>query len=212
MPLQLRTVDLRGQLVILGSGTSVGVPVIGCGCAVCLSADSRDRRTRCSVALGLPDGLLLIDTSPDLRFQLLREGIGLVHAVVYTHEHADHIFGLDDLRLMQFYLGQPVPLYAAPRVLDRIRTSFDYAFSEEEQTHPGAVPRLALHEIGERPFELLGSLLQPIPLQHGPRFHVLGFRVGNVAYCTDTNGIPEASMELLRGLDTLILDALRWKS
>src|SRR5262245_27261441 len=109
-------------MILLGTGTSVGVPVIGCSCDVCGSTNPRNKRTRCSAILGLPGGNLLIDTSPDLREQLLRERIGIVHAVLYTHEHADHIFGLDDLRIMQFYLGGPVPLYFDPVVESRIRT------------------------------------------------------------------------------------------
>lgn len=203
--------DIRGQLVVLGTGTSVGVPAIGCNCQVCRGGHPRNQRTRCSVILGLPAGNLLIDTPPDLRFQLLREEIGIVHAVLYTHEHADHLFGLDDLRLFPFYLGHPVPLYCEAHVEQRIRHSFDYAFRNEEATHAGAVPQLTLHTIDERPFELLGCQITPIRLKHGPRSNVLGFRVGNVAYCTDTNEIPESSWELLTGLDVLILDALRRK-
>ena len=203
------TTDIPGQLIILGTGTSVGVPTIGCGCSVCRSNDPHNRRTRCSAVLGLPQGNLLIDTPPDLRFQLLREGIGLVHAVVYTHEHADHVFGLDDIRVVQFYLGQPVPLYCEALVEERIRQCFSYAFSDAEPTHAGAVPQLEFHRIGLAPFGLLGARLTPIRLKHGPRFDVLGFRVGNVAYCTDTNAIPPESWPLLEGLDVLILDALR---
>jgi phosphoribosyl 1,2-cyclic phosphate phosphodiesterase len=206
---ELLTTDIRGQMILLGTGTSVGVPVIGCGCATCQSANPRNRRTRCSAILGLPEGNLLIDTSPDLRQQLLRERIGLVHAVAYTHEHADHIFGLDDLRLMQFYLGGPVPLYCEPSVEERIRKSYDYAFSEVAGLHPGAVPQLMFRRIGLEPFEVLGARVTPIRLQHGRRFDVLGFRIGNVAYCTDANAIGPESMERLTGLDVLILDALR---
>ncbi len=203
------TADFRGQLILLGTGTSVGVPAIGCGCAVCTSDDPRNKRTRCAVALGLPEGNLLIDTPPDLRQQLLREQIGIVHSVLYTHEHADHVFGLDDLRLFQFYLGHPVPLYCEASVEQRIRRSFDYAFVDREQTHTGATPQLAFRRIDDRPFDVLGRQIVPIRLKHGPRLDVLGFRCGNVAYCTDTNGIPAESRPLLEGLDVLILDALR---
>ncbi len=152
---------------------------------------------------------MLIDTPPDLRQQLLREKLGVVHAVLFTHEHADHIFGLDDLRLSQFYLGHPVPLFCEPRVDQRLRHSFDYAFSNREQTHVGAIPQLDVNLIGVEPFETLGQRVIPIRLKHGPRFDVLGFRFGNVAYCTDTNEIPAESMELLTGLDVLVLDSLR---
>ena len=122
-----------------------------------------------------------------------------MHAVLYTHEHADHVFGLDDLRLMQFYLGGPVPLYCEPRVEERIRKSFDYAFTAAAELHPGAVPQLAFRRIGLEPFEVLGARVTPIRLKHGKRFDVLGFRFGNVAYCTDANAIPPESMERLRG-------------
>ena len=203
------TTDFRGQMIVLGTGTSVGVPMIGCGCDVCSSPNPHNNRTRCSVILGLPEGNLLIDTSPDLRQQLLRERIGIVHAVLYTHEHADHIFGLDDLRLMQFHLGGPVPLYCEPAVESRIRKSYDYAFQNLAELHAGAVPQLAVRRIGLEPFDVLGASIVPIRLRHGTRFEVLGFRSGNVAYCTDANAIPPASMQRLRGLDVLILDALR---
>lgn len=152
---------------------------------------------------------MLIDTPPDLRTQLLREQIGIVHSVLYTHEHADHVFGLDDLRLMQFYLEGPVPLYCEPQVEARIRRSFDYAFQSRSDLHPGAVPQLELHTIGLEPFEVLGTPIIPVRLQHGPRFEVLGFRIGNVAYCTDTNEIPAESRDKLQDLDVLILDCLR---
>lgn len=206
---ELLTTDIRGKMILLGTGTSVGVPMVGCGCPVCLSDNARNKRTRCSVILGLPQGNLLIDTSPDVREQLLREQVGIVHAVLYTHEHADHVFGLDDLRMMQFYLGGPVPLYCEPTVEDRIRKSFDYAFSEEAKTHAGATPQLAFHRIGLDPFDVLGQRVTPIRMHHGRRFEVLGFRFGNVAYCTDTNYIPPESMAKLTGLDVLIIDALR---
>ena len=158
MPFRPATRDISGQMIFLGTGTSVGVPTIGCDCAVCTSDDPHNNRTRCSVILGLPEGNLLIDTPPDLRQQLLREGIGLVHAVVYTHAHADHLFGLDDLRLMQFYLGGPVPLYCEPPVEERIRKSYDYAFGNADHLHTGAVPKLKPFTIGLEPFEVLGAL------------------------------------------------------
>ncbi len=203
------TTDIRGRMILLGTGTSVGVPTLGCGCAVCTSQDPKNQRTRCAAVMGLPEGNLLIDTPPDLRFQLLREGLGVVHAVLYTHEHADHVFGLDDLRLMPFYTGGPIPLFCESLVEERIRKAFDYAFTDRQQTHAGAVPKLVFKPIDTKPFEVLGTRVIPIRLQHGPRFQVLGFRIGNVAYCTDTNEIPRESWPLLEGLDVLVLDALR---
>ncbi len=209
MPRPLHTTDIRGQMVLLGTGTSVGVPAIGCGCEVCRSGNPKNGRTRASAIVGLPEGNLLIDTSPDMRQQLLREEIGLVHAVLYTHEHADHIFGLDDLRLMQFRLGGPVPLHCEEKVEARIRKSYDYAFESIDGLHPGAVPQLTFRRIGLAPFDVLGGHVIPVRLKHGPRFDVLGFRFGNIAYCTDVNAIGDESLGLLKGLDVLILDALR---
>lgn len=202
--------DLVNQFVFLGTGTSHGVPVIGCGCATCRSEDPRDQRTRCSVVVGLPEGNLLIDTPPDLRAQLLRERIGLIHAVAYTHEHADHLFGLDDLRIFAEYLGDDLPVYCTEAVERRIRTVFDYAFDPAARAYPaGGVPRLVLRRIEpNRPFDVLGAEVLPLALRHG-RYDVLGFRLGRLAYCTDTNGIPDETAALLGGLDVLVLDALR---
>jgi phosphoribosyl 1,2-cyclic phosphate phosphodiesterase len=199
---------VRGQLVFLGTGTSVGVPVVGCGCPTCLSTDPRNQRTRCSLVIGLPEGNLLIDTTPDLRTQLLREQIGIIHATLFTHDHADHLFGLDDLRIFPHYLGHSMPVYCEEHVEARIRRSFDYAFVEEVQAYAGGVPQIDFRRIDLQPFSVLGVTIIPLRLWHG-RFRVLGFRFGNVAYCTDTNRIPEESLELLQGLDVLILDALR---
>ena len=210
MPITFSTTDIQGEMILLGTGTSVGVPVIGCGCDVCTSRERRNQRTRCAAVMGLPEGVLLIDTPPDLRFQLLREQIGVVQAVAFTHEHADHLYGMDDLRLFQFYLQGPVPIYCEPIVEHRIRHVFDYAFSDQEPTHAGATPQLKFHRIGLDPFQVLGATIIPIRLDHGPRFKVLGFRVGNIAYCTDTNRIPPESLERLQNLDVLILDGLRY--
>ena len=202
------TTDIRGQLIFLGTGTSVGVPCLGCGCATCTSTSPKNQRTRCALILGLPEGNLLIDTPPDLRTQLLREKIGIVHSVLYTHDHADHVFGLDDLRLFPHYLGHPLPAYCEDFVEARIRKSFDYAFTEDNQGYAGGVPQITFNRITTEPFTLLGEKFIPIRLMHG-KFRVLGFRFGNIAYCTDTNGIAPESYPLLEGLDVLILDALR---
>jgi phosphoribosyl 1,2-cyclic phosphate phosphodiesterase len=209
VPKQVHTRDFTGEMILLGTGTSVGVPAIGCGCPVCLSRAPKNQRTRASAILGLPGGNLVLDTSPDLRQQLLREGIGIVHAVVYTHEHSDHVMGFDDLRLFQFYLGHPVPIFCRPEVRRRIETAFDYAFSGIEPTHAGAAPAVNIEEIDTAPFDVLGETLIPIPLKHGPRFDVLGFRIGRVAYCTDVSEIPASSWPLLENLDVLVIDALR---
>lgn len=209
MPRQPNSKAIPGQLLLLGTGTSMGVPVIGCNCPTCASDNPRNRRTRCGLVLGLPEGNLLVDTPPDLRTQLLREGIGLVHAVLFTHAHADHLFGLDDVRLFPYYLGTRLPVYCEAEVDRRIRHTFDYAFAPEAEQFPaGGVPQLELRTIDLAPFEVLGQPIVPIRLIHG-RMNVLGFRFGNVAYCTDVNRIPEESYDRLQGLDVLILDALR---
>jgi phosphoribosyl 1,2-cyclic phosphate phosphodiesterase len=183
--------------------------LIGCGCATCTSPDPRNQRTRCAVVLGLADGNLLIDTPPELRIQLIRERIGVIHAVLYTHAHADHLFGLDDVRIFPRYLGHELPVYCERRVEANIRTSFGYAFDRSTQHFPaGGVPKLAFHRIATEPFEVLGARVIPVRLEHGRR-GALGFRFGGLAYCTDAKRIPPESMTLLADLDLLILDCLR---
>jgi phosphoribosyl 1,2-cyclic phosphate phosphodiesterase len=195
----------------LGTGTSVGVPMIGCDCAVCQSTDPRNNRYRCAVLIRVPEGNLLIDTPPELRLQLLREKIGLIHAVLFTHYHADHLFGLDDLRPLSWRLGHNLPLYCTEEVDEKIREAFAYAFSPgSDRVMPGAVPKLALHRITEEPFLVLGQFVTPIPLIHA-QFNVFGFRIGNIAYCTDVNRIPDTSWSRLNGLRILVLDALRFR-
>lgn len=209
MPLTPFGDDISGQLVFLGTGTSHGVPMIGCGCPTCTSPHPKNQRTRCSVVLGLPEGNLLIDTPPELRLQLVRERIGVVHAVLYTHGHADHLFGLDDVRILPRYLGGSVPIYCEAAVERVIRRSFDYAFDPDVQHYPaGGIPKLEFRRIGTEPFEVLGVRAVPMRLLHG-RFDVLGFRFGDVAYCTDVKEIPPESLALLQGLDVLVLDCLR---
>ncbi len=196
-----------GSLVFLGTGTSVGVPVVGCVCGTCTSADPRNQRSRTSVAIGLPGGTLLVDTTPDLRSQLLRQRIGQVDAILYTHDHVDHVYGLDDIRPLCFAAGRPIPVLCEERVERRICRAFDYAF-ETVPVPGGGVPKITFERIGTAPFEVLGSRITPLRLQHGI-FDVLGFRFGDLAYCTDTNCIPDETWPLLEGLDTLILDCLR---
>lgn len=208
------TTDHKGQLILLGTGTSHGVPMIGCRCEVCTSPDPRNQRTRTGVLIQAPRGNVLIDTSPELRLQLIRERIQLIHAALFTHGHADHIFGLDDLRLFGHYLDGPVSVYCEDLVEERLRASFDYAFPDFNHpyagNHMGAVPLLDVHRITLEPFDVLGLTIQPIRLMHG-RLPILGFRFANVAFCTDVSRIPEESWPLLEGLDVLILGALRYK-
>jgi phosphoribosyl 1,2-cyclic phosphate phosphodiesterase len=196
----------------LGTGTSVGVPMLGCQCPTCLSDDPRNQRYRCAVLITTPQGRLLIDTPPELRLQLLRAKVPFVHAVLLTHYHADHLHGLDDVRVFPHQLGGPLPLYCSTETESRIRTTFSYAFSDQSGLYlAGFVPQLRVHRIeGGEPFNVLGETVLPIPLLHA-QFNVLGFRFGNVAYCTDVNRIPDRSMDMLEGLDVLVLDTLRYK-
>jgi phosphoribosyl 1,2-cyclic phosphate phosphodiesterase len=194
------------QAVILGTGTSTGVPVPGCTCAVCNSSVPQDQRTRCSVLLSWGGRNILIDTATDLRQQALREKISHIDAVLFTHTHADHVHGIDDLRPFNHRNQGDIPLYGAADDLATLRRTFPYIFSAE----PGAGyrPRLALQEISGA-FELFGRTVRPIPLWHG-REAVLGYRVGPFAYLTDCNEIPESSAVLLRDLEVLVIDALRF--
>jgi phosphoribosyl 1,2-cyclic phosphate phosphodiesterase len=198
------------RLTFLGTGTSTGVPMIGCECSVCTSRDPRNQRTRPSVLFTLPRGNLLVDTTPEMRIQLLRERVGRVHAIVFTHHHADHLFGLDDARLFPRMIGGPVPLYCEAETEECIRKVFHYAFrAETEQWPAGFVPKLQFNRIVPgTEFEVLGERIMPVRLEHGP-FPVLGFRVGRLAYCTDVSRIPAESWQGLEGLEILILDALR---
>jgi phosphoribosyl 1,2-cyclic phosphate phosphodiesterase len=194
----------------LGTGTSVGVPMIGCECPVCRSGHPRNQRYRSSVLIGAPQGNILIDTGPELRLQLLREKIKLVHAVLYTHYHVDHLFGLDDLRLMSRYLNGPMPIYCTDEVEAVIRQAFSYAFVPDKELPMGAVPKLEFQRIDAKPFQVLGQRIVPIPLIHA-WYNVFGFRIDDVAYCTDVNELPAASWPLLEGLRVLVIDALRFK-
>jgi phosphoribosyl 1,2-cyclic phosphate phosphodiesterase len=205
MPAPTRT------FTFLGTGTSVGVPMVGCDCEVCTSTNPRNHRDRCAVLIGTPQGNILIDTPPELRLQLIREKVKVINAVLYTHFHADHVFGLDDLRPIPRYLGAPVPLFCTLEVEQKLRAAFSYAFAVGAADLPaGYLPKLAFHRITDKPFTLLGQRVVPVPMVHGP-FDVFGFRIDDVAYCTDVSKIPKESMALLQGLRVLVLDALRFK-
>lgn len=210
--MSLEIEPVKPELIITGCGTSVGVPAIGCDCETCRSTNPKNHRTRTGVVVKAPEGTFVIDTGPELRLQLVRERIPVVHAAIYTHNHADHIFGLDDLRICGHRLDRAIPLYCEEAVEKAIRQSFHYAFAEEEalNTHKYALPRLRFERIGLDPFRLLGLLVRPIRLMHG-NLPVLGFRINDVAFCTDVSFIPETSWPLLEGLDVLILDCLREK-
>jgi phosphoribosyl 1,2-cyclic phosphate phosphodiesterase len=196
-------------MTLMGTGTSVGVPVIGCDCAVCQSDNPRNHRMRTSVLVTAPAGNFVIDTPPELRLQLVRERVKLVHGALFTHGHADHIYGLDDLRIFGHRLKQNIPLWCEPTVEEHLRQAFYYCFREPDpDSHKFAVPKLSFRPIGLDPFPVLGLNVRPIRLLHG-RLPILGFRIGDIAFCTDVSEIPEESVPLLEGLDVLVLDALR---
>jgi phosphoribosyl 1,2-cyclic phosphate phosphodiesterase len=196
---------LTATLTVLGSGTSMGVPTLGCRCAVCRSDDPRDRRTRPSIMLEYGGRTVVIDTTPDFRTQALRENIHRLDAVLFTHSHADHILGLDDVRPFNFHQQGQVPIYASRETLEALRRVFRYVF--ETAAPVSSIPLLDVHEI-DGPIDLFGASFIPIALWHGA-MPVLGFRFGNAAYLTDFSVIPEASLALLTGLDIVFLDALR---
>ncbi|NIM00662.1 MAG: MBL fold metallo-hydrolase [Acidobacteria bacterium] len=193
------------RVTFLGTGTSTGVPVPTCVCPVCTSKDARDRRLRPSVRLQWDDASVLIDTSTDLRQQALTHGIERIDAVLYTHAHADHVLGLDELRLYNWRQKSAIPAFGSSRTLDAVRRTFWYVFDDEpgESTRPA----LDLRPV-EAPFDLLGRTVTPIPVDHG-RLPILGWRIGGFAYLTDVSRIPEESYPLLADLDVLVLSALR---
>ena len=194
-------------LTLLGTGTSMGVPVIGCDCDVCRSTNPKNRRDRTGVLVEAPQGTFLIDTPPELRLQLIREQVRSIDAVVYTHAHADHILGLDDLRIFGYKRKGTVPLYCEEPVERSLRRQFFYAFDEAELASAHSTPRLEFRRIGFEPFELLGLTVRPFRVLHGET-DVLAFRFGDLAFVTDCKKIPEKSWPLLEGLEVLIIDAL----
>jgi phosphoribosyl 1,2-cyclic phosphate phosphodiesterase len=196
------------KITVLGSGTSTGVPTIGCHCDVCSSPDPRDKRLRPSVVVSYGGRNVLIDTTPDFRAQALRAGIDRLDAILFTHAHADHIMGLDDVRPFNFRQKGRIPIYASSNTMAAIQRSFRYIFDNEEK--PSSVPQLESHMLNGGSFDLFGVGFFPVPLLHG-KTSVYGFRFGQAAYLTDHSDIPESSLEHLRGLDVLFLDALRYK-
>lgn len=194
------------SLLILGSGTSTGVPMIGCHCPVCRSADPRNQRSRCSALIRCAGEHILIDTAPDLRFQALREGLQQIDAVLYTHTHADHVHGIDDLRSFNRRNQQPIPLYGAPECVATLQRSFPYIFTPGDDS--GYRPRLRLETING-PFPIGRVPIIPLLIEHGGD-EVLGYRIGNLAYLTDCNRVPAATRAALTGVKTLVIDALRF--
>ncbi len=195
------------KLTFLGTGTSTGVPTLTCDCRVCKSSDPRDKRTRPSLLLEFDGRVVVIDTAPDFRQQALRAKMERLDAVVFTHAHADHVLGLDDVRVFYFRQKEPIPIYADPHSMDNIRRIFKYIF---DQTYAyGGIAKLDPHLI-DGPFDLWSERLIPIPVLHGD-LPVLGFRFGKAAYVTDFSTVPKTTLPLLEGLDVIILDALRHK-
>ena len=198
---------MRAILTVLGSGTSMGVPTIGCSCQVCISADPHDRRTRPSVLIEYNDHVVMIDTTPDFREQAIREKLTRLDAILYTHGHADHVLGLDDVRPLSFRHASRIPLYAddpTARVLERM---FEYIFNPTYEY--GSLARVEMNRLNG-PVELFGAVFRPVQVLHGKN-PIQGYRFGSAAYLTDFSSIPEESMRELRDLDLLFLDALRHK-
>lgn len=193
------------RLIFLGTGTSQGVPVITCDCEVCRSTDSRDKRTRSSVLVEAGGQSIVVDTGPDFRYQMLRENIRKVDAVLFTHEHKDHISGLDDVRPFNFKYHMDMPLYATPQVQTALKREYQYAFAEDR--YPGA-PQLVLHDLGDEPFDVNGVEVIPINVMHAD-LPVKGFRFGDLTYITDANFISPEEKEKIKGSKVLILNALR---
>jgi len=196
------------KVTFLGTGTSQGVPVIGCDCSVCKSLDFRDKRFRSSIHIQIDKLSLVIDTGPDFRSQILREGITQLDAVIFTHEHKDHTAGLDDIRPFNFKQQKDMPVFGKLQVLEQIKREFAYIFSGKR--YPG-VPRVETIEIDENPFIIEGITITPIPVMHY-KLPVLGFRIGDFTYITDANYIPEESLKLIEGTEILVLNALQKES
>lgn len=193
------------KLTFLGTGTSQGVPVITCQCEVCQSADTRDKRLRTSVMLEVNGKVIVIDTGPDFRQQMLREKVMRLDGVVFTHPHKDHVAGMDDVRAFNFRQQRPMDIYANELTLKALRREYEYVFAENK--YPG-VPDIVVHQLGNGPFEVAGVKLIPIHVMHH-KMPVLGFRIGDLAYVTDANYIPPESMNKLHGLKVLVINALR---
>ncbi len=193
------------KVTFLGTGTSQGVPVIGCQCEVCASADPRDNRTRSALLVESQQAHFVIDTGPDFRFQMLREKVSRLDAVLFTHEHKDHTAGLDDVRSFNFLQKKDMPIYGRKHVLEQIKREFAYIFAEHK--YPG-IPSVETHIVDNKIFFINGLPITPVEVLHY-KLPIFGYRVGNFAYITDAKSISEAEKEKLKGLDVLVLNALQ---
>lgn len=196
------------RVTLLGCGTSSGVPAIGCDCDTCTSDDPKDKRLRCSCFIETHTANILIDTSPDFRQQALIHKINRIDAILYTHAHFDHIGGFDEIRGFNFINDSPIPLYLTEKTFKDLRRTFIYAFEEPEQIG-GGVPMVDVNFIDTDIFKVNDVVITPIPMMHG-KMETRGFKIGDFAYCTDANFIPDSSIELLRGIKILVLDALKY--
>jgi phosphoribosyl 1,2-cyclic phosphate phosphodiesterase len=197
------------KLTFLGTGTSFGVPVVGCDCPVCTSGDPRDRRTRHGALVDTGSGRVLVDTPPELRLQLLEAGVDGLDAVWFTHVHADHVHGIDDLRIFTVRGGDDMEAWIGGEYRDHLAGYFRYIFDDAVRPVQGsAKPRVRLRELEVgRPVEIAGRSFLPVEVPHGP-VRVYGFRVGGLGYITDGKRLPPATLEALRGVDVLVLNAL----
>jgi phosphoribosyl 1,2-cyclic phosphate phosphodiesterase len=195
-------------VTFLGTGTSQGVPVIACGCEVCTSADPYDNRLRTSVMIESDDKTVVIDSGPDFRYQMLREKVKKLDAIVFTHEHKDHIAGMDDIRAFNYFQNAPVDIYAVPRVQEALKREFAYVFAEFK--YPG-IPQVNMHTIGLEPFNIGSIKFIPIEVMHY-KLPVLGFRINNFTYITDAKTVSAAEVQKIKGTDILVINALQTES
>lgn len=194
-------------LEFLGTGTSTGVPIPGCACRVCRSRDPHDKRLRASALVRYDSRNLVIDTGPEFRIQCLRAELMHLHAVLLTHDHADHLNGLDDVRCYSFFQDKSLPVWGLPETLDAVRHRFGYIWNAVQVG--GGLPDVRLHE-AVRPFEAIGLEITPIPIKHG-KLDILGYRIGDLAYMTDVSAVPESSLPLLENLETMVISCVRWR-
>jgi len=193
------------KITVLGTGTSQGIPVIGCGCEVCQSSDSRDKRLRVSVLVETADKTIVIDSGPDFRYQMLRAGVKDLDAILFTHEHKDHVAGLDDIRPFNYLLHKVIDIYAVERVQQALRREFAYIF---EDTKYHGLPQITLHTVDKNPFQIGQTIITPIEVMHY-KLPVMGYRIGDFTYITDAKTVSEESLEKIKGSKILIVNALQ---